>query len=163
MLARVLFGTLLSGFVFGCRGQAPLLARDSEGRAFRVNCTSEQTPCLLTQESGPQSGHVAILRADGRLLGVCDSGDGRQPLHPASCRPLICTADADCPRAPGALGGSCVGDLCIDPTKSIGTADAVMLCLAGTGLGHEQPRQIDRYALAANCGDPCQVPAPCRR
>ena len=33
-----------------------------------------------------------------------------------------------------------------------------MLCLSGTGLGRETPRQIERYALALNCGKPCPCP-----
>jgi hypothetical protein len=36
-----------------------------------------------------------------------------------------------------------------------------MLCLSGTGLGRETPAQIERYALALNCGSPCKIPAPC--
>jgi hypothetical protein len=38
-----------------------------------------------------------------------------------------------------------------------------MLCLAGSGLGSEQARQVERYALGMNCGAPCKVPAPCRQ
>jgi hypothetical protein len=36
-----------------------------------------------------------------------------------------------------------------------------MLCLAGTGLGRETPAQVERYALALNCGNPCRIPTPC--
>lgn len=56
-----------------------------------------------------------------------------------------------------------MGGLCIEPTHDIASADAVMLCLAGTGLGHDQARQVERYALGLNCGTPCSVPKPCER
>jgi hypothetical protein len=38
-----------------------------------------------------------------------------------------------------------------------------MLCLAGTGLGHAEAKQVERYALGLNCGAPCVVPKPCER
>jgi hypothetical protein len=38
-----------------------------------------------------------------------------------------------------------------------------VLCLSGTGLGHETPEQVERIALARHCGTPCEVPSPCRQ
>jgi hypothetical protein len=38
-----------------------------------------------------------------------------------------------------------------------------MLCLAGTGKPGNTPLQVQRYAMALNCGSPCKVPAPCRQ
>jgi hypothetical protein len=50
--------------------------------------------------------------------------------------------------------GTCIDGLCTEPANGIGVADAVMLCLAGTGWGRDSPVQVDRYALAMNCGSP---------
>jgi hypothetical protein len=57
--------------------------------------------------------------------------------------------------------GQCLNQRCSDPAQEIGVQDSVMLCLSGSGLGRETPRQIERYALGLNCGSPCRVPAPC--
>jgi hypothetical protein len=90
---------------------------------------------------------------------VCDArGDS---VHLADCRPLICSNDGECPPVHGLETGACVGSLCVNPANSLIAEDAVMLCLAGTGVGHEKPAQVERYALALNCGEPCAVPAPC--
>jgi len=65
--------------------------------------------------------------------------------------------------AGGDVRATCLAELCIDPVKKISTADAIMLCLAGTGLGRNTGRQAERYALGLNCGDPCVVPSACRQ
>jgi hypothetical protein len=57
--------------------------------------------------------------------------------------------------------GQCLNHHCGDAAEPLGVQDAIMLCLAGTGLGRKTAAQIERYALALNCGSPCTVPAPC--
>jgi hypothetical protein len=95
---------------------------------------------------------------------VCPDSDSP---HLGDCRALACAADSDCPPtsggAPRATTGTCVGSLCVEPSHELGAEDAIFLCLAGTGLGHERADQVTRYALALNCGTPCRVPAPCRQ
>jgi hypothetical protein len=59
--------------------------------------------------------------------------------------------------------GQCVHGRCSDPAEAISVQDAILLCLAGTGTGRETPAQIERYALALNCGTPCRIPAPCQQ
>jgi hypothetical protein len=59
--------------------------------------------------------------------------------------------------------GQCLHHRCSDPAAALSVQDSIMLCLAGTGLGRETPAQIERYALALNCGSPCTVPAPCQQ
>jgi hypothetical protein len=141
-----------------CKERASLTLRDSEGRTFSARCPEELSSCVLTQESGARAGGAApSLRAKGRYIGVCDS------THDADCRLLTCSSDAECPAPGRAPSGSCIGGACVDPRSEINASDAVMLCLAGSGLGHAEPRQIERYALALNCGTPCRVPTPCER
>ncbi|HXK20411.1 MAG TPA: hypothetical protein VNG33_21525, partial [Polyangiaceae bacterium] len=95
--------------------------------------------------------------------GVCDVKGDEPPQGPFDCRPLNCESDADCPPLHGMKDGQCLHARCSDPAEAVSVQDSVMLCLAGTGLGRDTPAQIDRYALALNCGTPCKIPAPCQQ
>lgn len=146
----------------GCHKGGPRLLRDSEGRTFEAIC-SGQGPCKFSQKSGPQriDKQTQTLMIGSRLVGICDVREGEAPQYPFDCRPLSCEADADCPPLHGMKDGQCLNGRCSDPAEAIGVQDSIMLCLAGTGLGRETPAQIERYALALNCGSPCKIPAPC--
>lgn len=148
--------------VAACKNRPELVVRDSEGRSFSVTCSKPEDACKLVQNSGPEAPgqSTPVLRATGRFFGVCD---GAAPVHLADCRPLTCATDAECPPASGAETGTCVGALCTEPTHAFHTEDAILLCMSGTGLGHESPEQVTRYALALNCGTPCTIPKPCRQ
>jgi hypothetical protein len=136
---------------------------DTEGRRFRLRCQSGVCGIEAEGTSGGAAGKGAFaLYGPGRLIGVCDVASGTPP-EVRECRPLVCSRDDDCPPAQGLEDGECVNRLCTEPSQPIATADAVMLCLAGTGAGHDAPIQVERFALAVNCGEPCVVPAPCRR
>jgi hypothetical protein len=146
-----------------CKTAGEVTVRDSEGRSFLLRCARERGDCSLNQQAGPRApGTTPTLRSEGRLFGVCDRS-GEEAAHPADCRPLRCDADADCPAASGAASGTCIDAHCVDPTHEVVAADSVMLCLAGTGLGHSLPAQVERYALGLNCGTPCRIPAPCAK
>lgn len=150
----------------GCSrvSERPLL--DTEGRQFTAKCDRDGQ-CTLTQSAGQtrKDGKTALaLTHTGRLVGICDvAPGGGAPETPGDCRALVCQADSDCPPAHGLKNGQCLNALCSDPAQSLVSPDSVMLCLAGSGLGNSEPRQIERYALALNCGTPCKVPAPCRQ
>jgi len=149
----------------GCKSTSERRLQDSEGRQFLAKC--ERTgECMLSQLAGAQrhDGKTALaLSSTGRLVGICDVLPGHAPDGPADCRALVCQADADCPPAHGMKNGQCMNALCTDPAQTLGPPDSIMLCLAGSGLGNEQARQVERYALGLNCGNPCKVPAPCRQ
>lgn len=145
---------------WGCREKAKLVAFDTERRGFAVDCGASKDSCSLVQQTGPSApNYTPELRAVGRLVGVCDSASS----HLGDCRPFDCERDTDCPPAPGGTNGTCIGSLCVEPSHPIRAEDAVMLCMAGTGLGHQRRDQVERYALGINCGDPCSIPAPCRQ
>lgn len=148
--------------VSSCKTKPELVVSDSEGRRFAVSCQAEERSCALTQTQGPKAEATRpALEASGHVVGVCDrSGDS--PPHPADCRPLVCERDADCPPIHGPASGSCIDRRCVDPAQPLVSNDAVMLCLAGLGLGHATRAQVERYALGLNCGTPCVVPAPCQ-
>ena len=149
----------------GCQTRAEWALRDTEGREFSARCESGKA-CVLKQTAGapaPGGQPAAVLRSPGRLVGVCTAAEGAEPQNPADCRALACTGDDACPPAQGMKRGQCVNGLCTEPSHPIGVADAVMLCLAGTGVGRETARQVERYAMALNCGDPCRIPSPCRQ
>ena len=137
---------------------------DTEGRTFEATCPKDGR-CKLSQKSGPKSAEkpAQTLLTGGRLVGICDVKDGEAPQGPFDCRPLGCESDADCPPLHGMKDGQCLHARCSDPAEAVSVQDSVMLCLAGTGLGRDTPAQIDRYALALNCGTPCTVPAPCQQ
>ncbi len=141
--------------LLGCKESSRQELRDSEGRRFDLECAAAGEHCVLRTEG-------VALSYRGRLVGICPA-QGASPLHPADCRALVCKADTDCPPPTGATRGSCLDGLCVDPSRPLGSDDAVMLCLAGTGTGHQTPQQVERYALGLNCGEPCAVPAPCQK
>jgi len=145
-----------------CNKAGPRIVRDSERRTFEATCDG-QAPCKFSQKSGPQRIEKATqtLMLGSRLVGICDVKEGEAPQYPFDCRPLSCDSDSDCPPLHGMKDGQCLNKHCADPAEPIGVQDSIMLCLAGTGLGRETPEQIERYALALNCGNPCKIPAPC--
>ena len=140
-----------------CKERAELQVKDSEGRRFSVSCGERAQQCVLKSTAG--GADAVSLARNSRLFGVCP-GNGSQQ---ADCRALVCKSDDECPPAEGATTGSCIDGWCVDPSHRLTSNDSVMLCLAGMGLGHEQPKQVERYALGLNCGEPCVVPAPCKR
>ena len=148
-----------------CRRISKRSLRDTEGREFVARCDREQR-CSLEQTAGPTvSGAETelVLRTPGTLVGVCNVAPASEPKSPSDCRALVCESDQDCPPAHGIKDGHCVNGLCVEPSHSLGTEDAVMLCLAGTGLERESEEQVARYSMALNCGTPCKVPTPCRQ
>jgi hypothetical protein len=148
----------------GCQNAGPLVLRDSEGRRFEAKCP-KAGPCRVAQIAGPKRADrpAQALRLGGRLVGICDVDSGQSPEGPFDCRPLSCDSNADCPPLHGMKEGQCLNHHCGDAAEALGVQDSIMICLAGTGLGRETPAQIERYALALNCGTPCTVPAPCQQ
>lgn len=153
---------LLLLLAVGCQKSGPRLLRDTEGRSFEATCPG-QGPCKFAQKSGPKrlEKPTQALLVGSRLVGICDVQEGESAQYPFDCRPLKCQADSDCPPLHGMKDGQCLNGHCSDPAEAIGVPDSIMLCLSGTGLGRETPAQIERYALALNCGNPCKIPAPC--
>jgi hypothetical protein len=99
------------------------------------------------------------LMLGSRLVGICDVKDGEGPQYPFDCRPLNCQTTPTARRSTHERRPVPEPPL-RDPAEAIGVQDSVMLCLSGTGLGRETPAQIERYAMALNCGNPCKIPAP---
>jgi len=150
-----------------CKNTSERQLMDTERRHFYAKC-QRSGECELRQTSGDKrTGNKTALSLSraGRLVGMCDvaAGSSSGPESPGDCRALVCQSDADCPPAHDLKDGVCLNSLCVDPAQALVPNDSVMLCLAGTGLGNEQPRQIERYALGLNCGTPCKVPALCRQ
>jgi hypothetical protein len=131
---------------------------DTEGRAFTATC-KENAGCNLTprKSTSTTSNTALTLRSDGRLLGVCER-DG----PPIACRAIVCESDDDCPVVDGVVR-TCGNSLCSEPSRALSRTDVVMLCMAGTGLGHDQPLQRERYASALASGESQSLPAGCRK
>ena len=149
----------------GCKSVSERELADSEGRRFLAKC-ERSGECALSQIAGSKRGDeksAFVLTRTGRLVGICDVLPSHGPDTPADCRPLVCLHDTDCPPGHGLKDGQCLNALCTDPAQALVPPDSVMLCLAGSGLGNDQARQVERYALGLNCGTPCKVPAPCRQ
>jgi len=165
MYARVRGALFFGLLVTGCHSVSERTVTDTEGRTFVANC--ERTGvCTFTQASGVkrQDGKTAqALLITGRVIGICDVEPGHAAGPADDCRALVCQKDSDCPPAHGLKDGQCMNALCTDQALPLVASDSVMLCLAGSGLGREQPRQVERFALGLNCGSPCKVPAPCRQ
>jgi hypothetical protein len=146
--------------LWACSKPTETTLRDSEGQQYRAVCP-ERGPCSIEQLAGSGTAGQLVLHSPGRIVGVCTLSTGSVVL--ASCRPLGCHSENECPGAHGLEHGVCIGGLCVEPSQGLVTADAVMLCLAGTGRPSNKPLQVQRYAMALNCGSPCKVPAPCRQ
>ena len=150
----------------GCdRNRRELRLTDTEGRTFKATCEGSEAGCAYARISAPSvSKEQSEVRVEssGRLVGVCDAAPGK-PAEAGHCRALVCTSDADCPLLDGLASGHCLNGLCISPEKPLNASDAVLLCLAGTGLGRNAPSQVARFAMALNCGKPCKIPSPCRQ
>jgi hypothetical protein len=161
--ALAVLGVALSGA--GCKSVSERRLLDTEGREFAAKCqrSGECTLSQTTAQGADGSKSAFAFTRTGRLVGICDVLPGHGPDTPADCRALVCQTDSDCPPNHGLKDGQCVNALCTDPAQALVTPDSVMLCLAGSGVGHDQPRQVERYALGLNCGTPCKVPAPCRQ
>ena len=159
-LARFTLTLLVGCAIFGCKKSPDLALSDTEGRRFQARCGSEGG-CQVTQTAGPDGGAVSLV-ARGRLIAACPASDGGS-VAAGECRPLVCSGDDDCPPAQGLVHGTCVSGLCVEPAHELYADDAVMLCLAGTGLGRSAPAQVERFALGLNCGTPCRVPRTCRQ
>jgi len=163
LAALLSFGLITS--LAGCKSTSVRELVDTERRHFSAKC-QRSGECALSQISGEkrqgEKSGLALVRV-GRLVGICDVAPGHGPDTPAECRALVCQSDADCPPGHGLKDGQCLNALCTDPAQALSPEDSVMLCLAGSGLGNEQARQVERYALGLNCGSPCKVPAPCRQ
>ncbi len=138
--------------------EAPRLTlRDTEGRVFQAVCRPNEA-CQIGQSDDGTA--TMSLFGPGRVVSICPH---TEPVQAWQCRPLVCQKDTECPPAVGLDRGACVSGLCIEPSHPVVTDDAVVLCLAGTGLGKSSRLQVERYAMALQCGDPCAVPKPCRR
>jgi hypothetical protein len=138
-----------------------LTFEDSEGQRYTARC--RENGCSVADKHASDAGAEPTLRTSGRIVGICRHAAGKRTDTPAQCRPLVCQADKGCPPAHGLGHGTCVNGLCTEPSQPLAVGDAVMLCMAGTGWGTGSPPQVERYALALNCGTPCRVPTPCRQ
>jgi len=159
--------------IAGCSKKiAPVTATDTEGRTFDVTCTSP-TACTLSSSATPKPTTPApdgarpafVLHQASRLYAVCEvwMQGTSSAVHLADCRPFACSSDTQCPPAKGMTQGACSGSFCIDPSAAIAPEDSVLLCLAGTGVPAGSTKQVERYALGNNCGNPCRVPRVCRQ
>ncbi|MBK7580004.1 MAG: hypothetical protein IPI67_07325 [Myxococcales bacterium] len=158
------FAVVIVILVFGptaCRRVSTRTLEDTEARRVEAACDREGECALklVRGEHAPDKTGLAI-HTTGNLIALCDVGPSKKPDATTDCRALICEGDDDCPPMHGLKHGTCINHLCREPTARIGVDDAVVLCLAGTGLGTTVP---DRLAMALSCGSPCRVPTVCRQ
>ena len=158
-----IYGTVaLVVFVFACSRSETVQLKDTEGRSFTASLKVSEV-VSATQNEPPNRDERFTIERKGHLVAVCPGLAPSARSTIARCRALVCRTDQECPPAHGLKQGTCINGLCIEPSNSIGPDDAIMLCLAGTGVGDSSPSQIERFALGLNCGEPCKVPTPCRQ
>ena len=145
-----------------CSRTETIQLKDTEGRRFTARLKESQV-VSVTMNEPPNRDEPFTIERKGYLVAVCPGSATSVDIPIAQCRGLVCRADQECPPAHGLKHGTCINGLCIEPSNSIGPDDAIMLCLAGTGVGDSLPSQIERFALGLNCGEPCKVPTPCKQ
>ncbi len=145
-----------------CSRTETIQLKDTEGRGF-IAWLKESQVVRVTKNEPPNRDEQFTIERKGYLVAVCPGSATSAEVPIAQCRGLVCRADQECPPAHGLKQGTCINGLCIEPSNSIGPDDAIMLCLAGTGVGDSLPSQIERFALGLNCGEPCKVPTPCKQ
>jgi len=145
-----------------CSRAETVQLKDTEGRRFTASLKESQV-VNVTKNEPPNRDEPFTIERKGYLVAVCSGSTTSAEVPIAQCRGLVCRADQECPPAHGLKQGTCLNGLCIEPSNSIGPDDAIMLCLAGTGVGDSLPSQIERFALGLNCGEPCKVPTPCKQ
>jgi hypothetical protein len=157
---------LLSGLWLSCDPSTTKLQfSDTEQRRFEVSCNKGKEDCSYRRVTGravSEDKQEVELSTAGRVVGVCDVSASNGPL-PGDCRAIVCKADEHCPPLHRLETGHCLNGLCISPENDLSPSDAVMLCLAGSGLGRNAPKQVARYAMGLNCGKPCKIPTLCRQ
>jgi hypothetical protein len=155
---------ILVPLVSGCDQKRAMTLQDTEHRTFTAAC-SEEGECQIELASGPAwpSGAALFrLESPGRLISVCTLEKQDQTTIGSECRALECSKNSDCPPIYGMKYGSCISGLCGDASHEVLARDAVLLCLSGAGVGESSKEQLDRFAMAVNCGTPCKVPNVCR-
>lgn len=145
-----------------CSRTETIQLKDTEGRGF-IAWLKESQVVRVTKNEPPNRDEQFTIERKGYLVAVCPGSATSAEVPIAQCRGLVCRADQECPPAHGLKQGTCINGLCIEPSNAIGPDDAIMLCLAGTGVGDSLPSQIERFALGLNCGEPCKVPTPCKQ
>ncbi len=145
-----------------CSRPEVLQLRDTEGRKFTAQVKQDEVVQLSSSDVSSRSDSF-VLQRKGYLVAICPESSQMSTTAIGDCRGLICTGDYDCPPAHGLKMGTCINGLCVEPSQTINSDDAIMLCLAGTGIGRSSTLQVDRFALGLNCGQPCRVPSPCRQ
>lgn len=156
---------------FGCTKPHGLKLKDTEGRSFTATCKGPACTIASSAKANPSAPRpegaesAFVIHPASRLFAVCEVWvkDGAHKIHPADCRALICSTDAECPWAQKMGRGTCASGLCIEPSAEITNEDAVLLCLGGTGVPSGTNEQVERHALGNACGSPCTVPAVCRQ
>lgn len=159
-----LLGAVL-GVTAACNRGTERYLVDTENRQFLARCAGDGSCSVAAvgEAKAPAAATTVRLRATGRIVGICGPLAAEALPAAADCRPLVCESKEQCPSAQGMTDGVCIDGLCREPSQVINSDDAVMLCLAGTGVGPRTALQIERLALGLNCGSPCVVPKPCRQ
>jgi hypothetical protein len=147
---------VVAGLITGCNGPGELAVKDTEGRAFTIVCTGGEACRVKRGKDGEGADAEFSLRREGRVTGVCEGVE----RNAYDCRPLRCEDAADCPREPG-RDFTCSRRFCVDPEHPFTREDVVMLCLSGTGPGHDLARQRELYLRALESGEPPRVPPGC--
>lgn len=145
-----------------CKKTLSVTLEDTESRKFELRC--EGSECKVSRLAAPPVAPAKVevrIVSVGRIMGICDVAPGDENPPPFDCRPIVCSTNEQCPRAVGLEYGVCVNEHCIEPSHDITVEDSIMLCLAGTGVGRDTPKQAELYVMAYNCGSPCRVPRVC--
>jgi hypothetical protein len=158
--------------VAGCSTGTPLL-EDSlgtrvgwlcEGHDCQVNGVSVEPPdCDGDDIFVVGAGAIAVLCASSVAM------DHTLTLHEATCRPLLCATETDCPQWPDRRYG-CDSGFCTTADLALDMLDIEAVCLRTAARGatcadidaDPSVQMAMSMASAACASGPCTIPAACR-
>ncbi|UJR79520.1 hypothetical protein [Sandaracinus amylolyticus] len=159
----------------GCFTESPAALADTQG--VLVGWTCEHGDCEVEPRTatvdppacGERDQWVVGAGAIAILCAATESDGGELTVHEATCRPLACDDELDCPQWEDLVYG-CDGGVCTTDRFDLDVLDVRAACLRGVpraptcALQDEDPATIDRSALATNAcpGEgPCELPEAC--
>jgi len=146
---------------------------DSLGTRVQWTCEGHDCSVTGTSQAPPDcAGDDIFVVGAGAIAILCGASVGADhalSLHEASCRPLLCATESDCPQWPDRHYG-CDGGFCTTSTQTLDMLDIESVCLRLAPRGDtcdaidaDPAVAMARATATSACTTTgCTIPASCR-